>query len=235
MPLPSILHRISRFATEVATGEDVTLPGPHERRRATVCSVMFGDIPLFCCQFEPTEALGYTPAIMKNTQAYSLQRVRAVDSRFIAVMEILAVAGAIMLAAMIKVPLPWTPVPVTLQTLPVLAAAYVVGRERAMAGILLYLGLGIAGAPLFAVSFGATVGYLLAFIFVPYVTMAFRRPVLGMLAATAMIYALGTAWLCLWAGIGPWTGLMMAVVPFIPADAVKAGLALLVARRASGR
>ncbi len=148
-----------------------------------------------------------------------------------ACLEATAVAGVIMLSALVKLPLPWTPVPVTLQTLPVLAAAYVVGRDRAMAGILLYLALGIAGAPLFAVPFGATMGYLVAFAFAPYVTTAFKRPVLGMVAAIAAIYAVGTAWLCLWAGIGLWAGLLMGVLPFIPADAVKVGMAYLVARR----
>lgn len=138
-----------------------------------------------------------------------------------------------MLSALVKIPLPWTPVPVTLQTLPVLAAAYVVGRERAMAGILLYLALGIAGAPLFAVPFGATMGYLLAFAFAPYLTTAFKSPSVGMVAATAVIYAVGTAWLCLWAGVGLWAGLAMGVLPFIPADAVKTGMAYLVARRAT--
>lgn len=172
---------------------------------------------------------------MKNTQAHLLQHVRAVDNRLVAAVEVIAVAGAIMLAAMIKVPLPWTPIPVTLQTLPVLVAAYVVGRERAMAGILLYLALGIAGAPLFAVSLGATAGFLFAFALVPYVTTAFRRPSVGILAATALIYTLGAAWLCLWAGVSLWAGLTMAVFPFIPADAVKAGLAYLVARRAGSR
>jgi len=169
---------------------------------------------------------------MKHARAHLLQNVRATDTWTVACLETVAVAGVIMLAALVKIPLPWTPVPVTLQTLPVLAAAYVVGRERAMAGILLYLALGIVGAPLFAVSFGATLGYLLAFAFVPYVTTAFKRPAVGMVVATAVIYALGTTWLCLWAGVGLWAGLAMAVLPFVPADAVKAGMAYLVARRA---
>jgi len=170
---------------------------------------------------------------MKNARAHLLQNVRTTDSWAVACLEATAVAGVIMLSALIKIPLPWTPVPVTLQTLPVLAAAYFVGRERAMAGILLYLALGIAGAPLFAVPFGATMGYLLAFAFAPYVTTAFKRPAVGMVAAIAAIYAVGTAWLCLWAGIGLWTGLLMGVLPFIPADAVKVGMAYLVARRAT--
>ena len=146
-------------------------------------------------------------------------------------MEAVAVGGAVMLAAQVKVPLPWTPVPVTLQTLPVLAAAFIVGRERAMAGILLYLALGLAGAPLFAVAFGPTLGYLLAFALVPYVATFFRRPALGLALATLVVYALGTAWLCLWLHVGLGAGLVMAVLPFVPADAVKAGLAYAAARR----
>jgi biotin transport system substrate-specific component len=170
---------------------------------------------------------------MKNAHAHLLQNVRATDTWAVACLEATAVAGVIMLSALVKIPLPWTPVPVTLQTFPVLAAAYVVGRERAMGGILLYLALGIAGAPLFAVPFGATMGYLLAFAFAPYLTTAFKSPSVGMVAATAVIYTLGTAWLCLWAGVGLWAGLAMGVLPFIPADAVKIGMAYLVARRAT--
>ncbi|MBX7257039.1 MAG: biotin transporter BioY [Candidatus Hydrogenedentes bacterium] len=170
---------------------------------------------------------------MNNTHAIAVDRPQLRDRWWVALGEIIAVAGLIMLAAHVRIPLPWTPIPVTLQTLPVLAAGYVVGRNRATWGVLYYLALGLAGAPMFTMTLGPTVGYLLAFIAVPWIVTSIKSPAWGLLAATATIYILGTIWLCLWLGIGVGAGLLMAVVPFVPADIVKAAVAYGIASRST--
>ncbi len=168
---------------------------------------------------------------MNNTHAIAVDRPQLRDRWWVALGEIMAVAGVIMIAAHIRIPLPWTPIPVTLQTFPVLAAAFVVGRSRATWGILCYLALGLAGAPMFTMLLGPTVGYLLAFIAVPWIVTCVKSPAWGLVAATGTVYLLGTVWLCLWLHIGPWAGLAMAVLPFIPADAVKVAAAYGIAKR----
>ena len=74
------------------------------------------------------------------------------------------------LAAQIRIPLPFTPVPITLQVLVVLAAGYLLTPLAAAGGMALYLGLGAAGVPLFSgglaglgVLGGFTGGYLLSY------------------------------------------------------------------------
>ena len=79
--------------------------------------------------------------------------------------DVLGVAGLLFTAALIRIPLPFTPVPVTLQTLVILVVPFLLGRERATAGIMLYLLLGMAGQSagfsLLAVGSTATYGYLI--------------------------------------------------------------------------
>ncbi|HRI88253.1 MAG TPA: biotin transporter BioY [Candidatus Hydrogenedentes bacterium] len=176
---------------------------------------------------------------MRNSDVHILQHARPVDNPFFGIIEVLAVAGAVFLAAQIKIWLYWTPVPLTLQTLPVLAAAYVVGRDRAAMGIGLYLTLGAvfsmfeaSGVSIFAAPFGATTGFLIAFAIVPFVCGAIKRPALAIATATLVLYAVGMTWFCFWAGVGPVEAFTMAIAPFIIGDIAKGIVAYLVARRA---
>lgn len=146
-------------------------------------------------------------------------------------LSVLAVAGALALGAFVRVPLPFTPVPVTLQTLPVLVAAFAVGRNRAAAGAMLYLLLGLMGAPVLTQSFGVTAGYLAGFVVAPYVVTQFRSPLAGIAAATAVIYALGAGWLSIYLGMPFSAAVMAGVVPFVAGDAVKAAAAYGLVKR----
>jgi biotin transport system substrate-specific component len=164
-------------------------------------------------------------------ETHALACYEPVNNRITAATEILAVAGAVALGALIKVRLPFSPVPITLQTFPVLLAGFAVGRWRASAGILLYVLLGLAQAPVFAVSTGPTLGYLLAFIATPWIVMRFENRAFGILAASVAIYALGAGWLCLAYRFTPWQALIAGVAPFLAGDAVKAAAAWQLAER----
>jgi len=144
-----------------------------------------------------------------------------VRARTTLILDVLAVPGLMAAGALARIPLPFSPVPMTLQTFVVLLAAFAVGRHRAAAGIVVYIALGTAGAPLFAVQSGATVGYLAAFAAAPYVVTAFRRPASGMIAATLLIYGLGVTWLVLALGLSPMHAILTGVAPFVPGDAIK--------------
>jgi biotin transport system substrate-specific component len=153
------------------------------------------------------------------------------------------VAGAALtaLAAQVSIPIPGSPVPVTGQTFAVLLTAAALGPARGIAAQALYLVLGVIGLPVYAgaghgpaVLFGATGGYLAAFLVAGAIAGlgarhgADRSPwrtLLLFAAASAVIYLLGTAWLCLDTGMPASAGIAAGVTPFLPGDAAKALLA----------
>ncbi len=145
----------------------------------------------------------------------------ATQRRESALFAVLAVAGAMAVGALVRIPLPFSPIPLTLQTVPVLLAAFTVGRTRAFAGILLYIALGLFGVPLFA-AYGPTFGYLVAFAMTPYVATRFRNPATGILCATVAIWLFGATWLAVWLHCSPWQAVALGVLPFIPGDILKA-------------
>ncbi|MGQ9584721.1 MAG: biotin transporter BioY [Anaerolineae bacterium] len=159
------------------------------------------------------------------------------------------------LAARVVVPIPGTPVPLTLQVLAVLLAGLVLGGERGALSQLLYLGAGLMGLPVFASGvgpatlFGPTGGYLLAFPVAAFVAGRLSHwlnhlpgRLLATLSGVAVIYAGGMAWLTLWLGMaeGSWGVATLArawrlgVLPFILVDLAKGVLAALVAPRTRG-
>jgi biotin transport system substrate-specific component len=159
---------------------------------------------------------------------------------------IAAFVGFTALAAQMAVRLPYTPVPVTMQTLFVLLAGIVLGPRDGFYAMIAYIAIGAAGAPVFAgltfgpvVLFGPTGGYLLAFPAAALLTGALTRTLGGTklsvftasLAGSAAILVGGTLYLWLLSGQSLSGTLAMAVAPFIPADLVKIALAVVLSGR----
>lgn len=155
----------------------------------------------------------------------------------------LVVAGTALLvvAGQITVPLWFTPVPLSLATFAVLTIGAVLGPARAASSTLLYLALGVAGAPLFAshasgwsfASFGYVVGYVPAACAVG--ALARRgadRSVVTTVAAACvgslLVYAAGVPWLMAFLDVDLATGFELGVYPFLVGDAIKAIAAALV-------
>jgi biotin transport system substrate-specific component len=151
-------------------------------------------------------------------------------------------------AAQISIPLPFTPVPFTLQPMVVLLAGAALGPRLGMTSQLCYLGLGLAGLPVFAASpvlpqgiarlLGPTGGYLMSYPFAAFVAgylaergfdRRYLTSVLAMGAGLLVIFTAGVCWLAF--GV-PHAGLSAAIatglVPFLPADIVKIFLAATV-------
>jgi biotin transport system substrate-specific component len=165
--------------------------------------------------------------------------------RRVAVTAALVVGFALLTAAaaQIRIGLPFTPVPVTGQTLAVLLSGAALGSVAGGASQMLYLLLGAVGLPFFAggqggwqVVTGATGGYLVGFViaaaFVGH--LAERRQdrnvvtaVPAFLTATAIIYAFGIPWLAYRVdSIDSLTGaLELGMVPFVAGDLVKIAIA----------
>jgi biotin transport system substrate-specific component len=142
------------------------------------------------------------------------------------------------LAAQVSIPLPFTPVPISLQTFTVLLSGAALGPARGGAAMLLYLFAGIAGVPWFSEqrsgfdfpSFGYIVGFVLAGVVVG--ALARRgadRTVPGtlatMLLGNLLIYAVGLPWLMASLGVGLALGLEYGVWPFLIGDGLKIALA----------
>ncbi len=142
------------------------------------------------------------------------------------------------LGAMVRVPLPGTPVPMTLQTAAVLFAGVALGARLGACSQLLYLAIGLIGVPVFADSgagpqyvFGATGGYLLGFLIVPIVvgrltarSSGLKRMLAAAAVGTVLIFALGVGWLAISTG-SVWTALQQGLFPFWLGAVLKCGLA----------
>src|SRR6185312_4957292 len=149
--------------------------------------------------------------------------------------------GALLVAvaAQVVVPVPFTPVPMTLQPLAVLVVGALLGAAAGASALILYIALGALGLPVFAAGgsgmlhlIGPTGGYLLAFPVAAGVTGALVRPaassVLRVLLACAIgmviIHVGGVAQLALLGG-DPGTAFRIGFVPFLTGDLLKVGLA----------
>ena len=148
-------------------------------------------------------------------------------------------------AAQVSIPLPFTPVPFTLQPMVVLLAGAALGPRLGMTTQVLYLALGLAGLPVFAASpvlpqgamrlMGPTGGYLMSYPFAAFVAGYFaergfdRRyltSVLAMAAGLSVVFAFGVAWLAFGTPhVGVSAAIATGLVPFVPADLVKILLA----------
>ena len=163
--------------------------------------------------------------------------------RAIKVAAVLLVTALTAVAAQISVPLPFTPVPFTLQPMVVLLGGAALGPRLGMASQVLYLALGIAGFPVFAASavlpqgplrlLGPTGGYLMSYPFAAFVAGALaergfdRRyitSVIAMAAGLAVVFTFGVLWLAWFAQpvqAGLASALRTGLYPFLPADIIK--------------
>ncbi|GAI99121.1 unnamed protein product [marine sediment metagenome] len=158
------------------------------------------------------------------------------------------------LVAQIRIMLPWSPVPVTGQTLAVLLAGVLLGRWWGGISLAIYAGLGIAGVPWFAgwgsglgylagPTGGYVIGFILAALFLGHFTDKYirSRSFLSMLALMLfanfiLIYIPGLFQLGLWLNLVKGepvtftTLLSMGALPFIAGDITKAVIAAAIAR-----
>ncbi len=150
----------------------------------------------------------------------------------------LIVAGSLVVAALaqVKIPLPFSPVPITGQTFGVLLVGAALGSKRGAAALGLYFAQGAVGLPFFAggasgwtIISGATGGYLIGFILAAYVTgllaergleRSARTSFIPFLVGTLIIYACGAAWLTVLLGSFS-KAIALGVAPFIIGDVIK--------------
>lgn len=175
----------------------------------------------------------------------------AVFFRELALIALFAALTA--LGARVSIPLPFTPVPVTLQVIFPLLAGLLLGSKRGALSQAEYVAAGLAGLPVFAKGgsglahlLGPTGGYLLGFVVAAFVVgelAAIMRTTkvatfLASLAGVAVIYLCGALWLAAWLGVArhlaPAACLTQAwklgVLPFIAVDVAKALVVAMVTK-----
>jgi biotin transport system substrate-specific component len=145
----------------------------------------------------------------------------------------------IALSAQFAVPLPFSPVPVTGQTLAVLMIGVLLGSRRGSLSVLTYLMQGALGLPVLAGGVaglarltGPTGGYLIGFVAAAFLVgwlaergwdRRFETTLLAMALGNVVIYACGLPWLARF--VGAERVLAMGLWPFVPGDVGKILLA----------
>jgi biotin transport system substrate-specific component len=156
---------------------------------------------------------------------------------------VLVLAGSwfVALTAQISIPLPFSPVPITGQTLGVLLVGSLLGTRLGLLALLVYLLQAVVGLPFFAGGasgiehmMGATLGYLVAFPIAAALSgwLAERgwdrrisTTVASMTLGTLIIFVLGAAWIAFGVGAGIERALTLGVLPFIPGAIIKIAVA----------
>jgi biotin transport system substrate-specific component len=176
-----------------------------------------------------------------SIQLEAAQEIRRLP-RTLAGKAVLAISATafVALCAHVSMPLYFTPVPLTLQTLAVLLIGLAFGPTLGASTLLLYLAEGAAGLPVFspqgpggiAQILGPTGGFLLSY---PLAAAAagsivravriyrpqFHAAVLAAFAADLVIFAIGAFWLAILLHLTPAAAWNLAVAPFLPGEILK--------------
>lgn len=154
-------------------------------------------------------------------------------------------AALMCVSAYIVIPLPFSPVPLTAQTLMVNLIAFLLSPLQAVITIVVYLLLGLVGLPVFSGGmggpgklFGPTGGYLFSWIFAVAVISwlkgktynIVRYSASAVFAGMVIIYGVGSIYMKITTGMS-WSAVFAAaVLPFIPLDVVKCIFAACLAK-----
>ena len=149
----------------------------------------------------------------------------------------------------LSIPLPFSPVPISLTNFAIFLAIFVLGMKSGTISFIIYLLLGAVGVPVFSsfrggfqVLAGPTGGYLIGFIFLALI-MGFALDhfdrklvptIIGMIIGMAVCYAFGTVWLAKLLSLSFKEGLMMGVIPYLAGDAAKIIIAAIVGPKLYG-
>src|SRR3989344_5498855 len=145
-----------------------------------------------------------------------------------------------------KIPLGFTPVPITLQTLVVLMSGAMLGPTYGALAMILYVVVGALGLPVFAggssgigAILGPTGGYLISYFIAAFaigkVVQMRKEPkyldyIFAMIVGTLIIYLLGASWGMVVTGLGVMAIIAGWVLPFIIGDTIKLLIAAYIAK-----
>ena len=140
---------------------------------------------------------------------------------------------ATMLGAYVRIPVPGTPVPITLQTFFALLAGAVLGKRLGFISMLGYVAIGGAWLA------GPTGGYIVGFAAAAYLVGALIErhvpALVAFIAGSVAVYTCGVSWLVLAYKLPLAGAFSVGILPFIPGDLVKIAVAALVFSRIAKR
>lgn len=143
-------------------------------------------------------------------------------------------------------PIPFSPVPISLGTLAIYFVLTVLGLKFGTISVIIYILLGLAGLPVFTgfrggpgTLFGPTGGYIIGYIFMALICGFFIDKwgnkillcFLGMILGTAALYVFGSFWLAFQLSYTLPQAFMAGAIPYIPGDLIKLVIAVAVGRQ----
>lgn len=145
----------------------------------------------------------------------------------------------------VSIPIPFSPVPVTGQSLGVMLAGVFLTPRQAGLSMLTFLLLGAAGAPVFAggaagvgILAGPTGGYLVGFALGAIViallrgdNQLFKLVPAVLIGGLAAVYIPGTLWLSISTGLELKAAAAVGVLPYLPGDLIKAAISVAAAAK----
>lgn len=148
-------------------------------------------------------------------------------------------AAATCVLGPLSIPIPVSPVPITLTNLAIYFTVCLLGWKLGTISYLVYFLIGLAGLPVFSgfssgfgKLMGPTGGYLIGFIFMAAICgLVFEKTtnkfliILGLMLGTVVAYLLGTFWLSYVANLSFSQALWAGVIPYLPGDFIKILLA----------
>lgn len=166
-----------------------------------------------------------------------LNKEVSIDKTTAGVIGVISFIALTVAGAYIRIPLPFTPVPITLQTFFVILAGALLGRKLGTLSQAGYLLVGIFGLPVFtgglygfARLFGPTGGYLIGFVLAAFIIgkllgnsdqAPFVKIVGAMLVGLFVLFLTGTLQLAFVMHIPFTKAMALGVLPFIPGDIIK--------------
>jgi biotin transport system substrate-specific component len=189
----------------------------------------------------------YSKVIKKVTDALTYEVV--MSKTLTKVLSLFTFVVLTALGAYVRIPLPFTPVPITLQTLFVMLAAAFLGANLAGLSQLSYIVLACFGMPLFtgasfgiAHLFGPTGGYLIGFAFCAYICARLIRykdsllwTIISFSLGSLIILLLGSLWLIISMGFDIKQAFVAGFAPFVAGDFLKVVIASLIFRKFKDR
>ena len=164
-----------------------------------------------------------------------LQPERSIPQKARDIAIVISASWLLAISAQFSFNLPFSPVPVTGQTLAVLLIGSLLGKNRGAAAVGLYLLQGAAGLPVFAggksgfiTLVGPTGGYLIGFIAAAYIVgilaeLRYNKSLIytgfSMLIGSLVIYIFGLFWLVQF--VGESSALQLGLFPFLVGDFLK--------------
>lgn len=198
-------------------------------------------LPVNVGKMEVLSAKGSKNSTKENMHMETAIKKKASSTKEMALIGVMTAVTCV--AAPFAIPIPISPVPITLTTLILYLSIYILGARKSLISYVVYLAIGLMGLPVFSGFSGGfgklagpTGGYLIGFLFMlPLTGMLFETVakniglrILALAFGTLIAYLFGTVWICLQLHLDFISGLWLGGIPYLPGDIVKIILAAIV-------